>query len=68
MSHLSSININIQRNLFTALEEEIGVFSSNEQQFVRILELVNIQPFLIDLNWCGNGRKPHSRLARILHE
>jgi hypothetical protein len=61
VSNLSSINIHIQRNLFPALEEEFGVLSSEEQQFVRILELVEIRPFLADQCWCGTGRKPHSR-------
>ena len=46
MSKLSSINIHMQRHLFPALEEEIGVLSSKEKQFVRILELIKIQPFL----------------------
>ncbi len=63
MSHLSSINIHIQRSLFPALEEEIGMLSPKERQLVRILELVDIRPFLSDQYWCGIGRKPHSRLA-----
>ena len=63
MSNLSTLNIHIQRNLFPALEEEIGVLSSKEKQFVRILELIDIRPFLADQRWCGIGRKPHSRLA-----
>ena len=63
MSNLSSINIHIQRNLFPALEEEIGELSPKERQFIRILELVQIRPFLADQCWCGIGRKPHSRMA-----
>jgi len=63
MSELSQINIHIQRHLFPALEEEMGVLSQKEQQFVRILELVEIQPFLSGLEWCGIGRPPSSRLA-----
>ncbi len=63
MSNLSSLNIHIQRNLFPALEEEIGVLSSKERQFVRVLELMDIRPFLIDQRWCGTGRKPHCRVA-----
>ena len=63
MSNLSSLNIHIQRSLFPALEEEIGVLSSKEQQFVRILELMDIRPLLADQCWCGTGRKPHSRVA-----
>lgn len=63
MSKLSSINIHMQRHLFPALEEEIGVLSSKEKQFVRILELIKIQPFLAGQGWCGTGRPPHSRVA-----
>lgn len=63
MSELSQINIHIQRHLFPALESEIGVLSLKEQQFVRILELVEVQPFLSGLGWCGTGRPPSSRLA-----
>ena len=53
----------MQRHLFPALEEEIGVLSSKEKQFVRILELIKIQPFLAGQGWCGTGRPPHSRVA-----
>ena len=63
MSELSQINLHIQRHLFPALEEEMGELSQKEQQFVRILELVEIQPFLSGLGWCGTGRPPCSRLA-----
>ena len=63
MSNLSTINIHMQRSLFPALEEEIGVLSSKEQQFVRIIELLDIRPLLADQCWCGTGRKPHSRVA-----
>ncbi len=30
---------------------------------MRILELVEIQPFLAGQAWCGTGRPPHSRVA-----
>lgn len=63
MSHLSRINVHLQRNWFPALEEKIGVLSPKEQQLVRILELVDIRPFILDKCWCGIGRKLHSRLA-----
>lgn len=65
MSKFSSINIHMQRHLFPALEEEIGVLSSKEKQFVRILELIQIQPFLAGQGWCGTGRPPHSRVAMV---
>ena len=63
MSKLSSVNISIQRHLFPALEEEIGKLSEKEQKFVRILELIDLNSFLSDYQWCGIGRKPHSRIS-----
>ena len=63
MSELSKANIHIQRHLFPALEEEFGTLSEKERQFVCILDLVDIPPFLSGLEWCGTGRKPASRLA-----
>ena len=54
MSGLSKINIFIQRLLFPALEEEIGVLSEKERQCVRILELVEIQPLLAGLDVVRN--------------
>jgi len=45
VSHLSNINIHIQRSLFPALEAEIGILSTKEQQLVRIFKLVNMHLF-----------------------
>lgn len=63
MNGLSEANIHLQRYLFPALEEEFGALSEKERQFVRVLELADIRPFLRGLGWCGNGRPPASRLA-----
>ena len=63
MSGLSESNLHLQRHLFPALEEEFGAVSEKERQFVRVLELVDIRPFLRGFEWCGNGRPPASRLA-----
>lgn len=63
MNGLSRTNLHIQRHLFPALEEEIGALSNKERQFVRILELLDIQPLIADQRWCGTGRKPHCRAA-----
>ena len=63
MSKLSSVNISIQRHLFPALEEEIGKLSEKEQKFVRIIELIDLNSFLSGYQWCGIGRKPHSRIS-----
>jgi len=63
VSHLSSIDIHMQRSLFPAPEEEIGMLSPKEWQFVRILELMDMHPLLSGQCWCGTGRKPHGRPA-----
>jgi len=63
MSELSKTNLHLQRHLFPALEEEFGILSEKERQVVRILELIEIRPFLSGLEWAGNGRPPASRYA-----
>jgi len=63
VSKLSSVNINIQRHLFPALDEEIGKLSEKEQKFVKIIELTDLNRFLVGCQWCGVGRKPHSRTS-----
>lgn len=63
MSGLSGINLHIQRVLFPALEEEFGPLTENEQRFVRVLGLVDVASQTSGLQWCGVGRKPHSRAA-----
>ena len=63
MSKLSSVNISIQRHLFPALEEETGKLSEKEQKFVKIIELIELNRFFSVYQWCGIGRKPHSRTS-----
>ena len=65
MSGLSEYTIHLQRHLFPALEEEFGDVTDKERQFVRLLDLIDISPFLKGLGWCGTGRPPASRLALV---
>ena len=69
MSGLSEINIHIQRHVFPALEEEIVGLSQKKQQFVRILELVEIKPFLFRtwIMWYWATSKQSTRAGQILH-
>lgn len=60
---LSRIYFGIQRMLLPALDEEIGPLSAKEKCFVEVCELARLESFLKTHVWCGNGRKPASRLA-----
>ncbi|MCF7848393.1 MAG: transposase [Kiritimatiellales bacterium] len=63
MSRLSDGNIHLQRQLFPALEEEIGTLSQRERNFVRVLELANTPAFTATMGRCGTERRPSSREA-----
>jgi Transposase domain (DUF772)/Transposase DDE domain len=63
MKLLSRIQFGIQRMLLPVLNEEIGPLSDKEKRFVEVCELARIDKVLQNLVWCGNGRKPASRVA-----
>ena len=63
MKLLSKIYYGIQRFLLPVLDEEIGPLSAKEKCFVEVCELARLESFLKTNLWCGNGRKPASRLA-----
>jgi hypothetical protein len=63
MKLLSRIYFGIQRMLLPALDEEIGPLSDKEKRFVKVCELARLDTTLSNCGWCGNGRKPASRLA-----
>jgi len=44
------------------LEAEVGVLSAKEQQFVRIVALVEVERFMAPYRWPWLGRKPEDRL------
>jgi hypothetical protein len=48
--------------LFPAWEAEVGVLSDKEQQFVRIVALVEVERFMAPYRWKWLGRKPEDRL------
>jgi len=53
----------LQRQLFPALEAEMGPLSDQEQEFVRVVELVDLSSLMTQYAWARIGRKPASRLA-----
>jgi hypothetical protein len=53
----------LQRQLFPALEEELGPLSDSEHKFVRVVELVDLSRLIKPYAWKLIGRKPASRLA-----
>ncbi len=65
MEHLSCLFNSIQNWLLPDLEEELGELSSKQIEFIKVVELLRPDMFLDNLNWCGIGRKPSSRLSLI---
>lgn len=62
MNTLRRLTCSIQRQLFPAWEAEVGVLSAKEQQFVRIVALVEVERFMAPYRWKWLGRKPEDRL------
>ena len=61
MNTLFAVFNNIQTNLFPWLEEELDPLSDKEQQFVRVIALLDLQKHMHE--FCGSrlGRKCKSR-------
>lgn len=55
--------LTIQPFLFNFLEDEVGELDEDQKSFVRIAESLELQQIATRYEWCGNGRKPSSRLA-----
>ena len=55
----------LQRQLFPALEAELGSFTSLDQQFCQVVSLIDLQPFLKSYEWVGNGCPPCARVWLI---
>jgi transposase len=62
MNILKSIWNSIQHSLFPWLEEELEPLSEKERQFIEIISLLDLVQYMKEFQWCGNGRKPKSRL------
>ncbi len=62
MHRLLSVWNTIQRTLFPWFEEALDPLTEKQKQFVAVIELMNPEPFLVQFDWVGNGRKPKERL------
>jgi len=55
----------LQRQLFPALEAEMGAMSSLDEEFSRVLSLLRLDPLLKRYEWVGNGCPPCARVWLI---
>ena len=55
--------LTIQPRLFDFLEDEVGELDEEQKLFVRVAESLDLRQIEARHGWCGNGRKPSSRLA-----
>ena len=63
MNTLFDIWNNIQSNLFPWLEEELDPLSEKEQQFVKVVSLLDLCKHMKGYGGCGVGRKLKSRVS-----
>jgi hypothetical protein len=56
----------LQRQLFPLLAEELGPLTDKDNQFVEVMALLPLGPFLEAYRWGGEGRPPHER-AWLVH-
>ena len=62
MFDLTTIFHGLQRQLFPALEEELGPLTALDQQFCEVISLTDLGRFTVAYEWCGEGRPPCRRL------
>ena len=55
--------LTIQPSLFNFIEDEVGELDEEQRLFVRVAESLELRQIAARYGWCGNGRKPSSRLA-----
>ncbi len=63
MTGLTRTFNSIQKYLFPILEEEIGELTEKQCQFVKIVELIEPQRFMLKFCWCGFGRPSNDRTS-----
>jgi hypothetical protein len=56
----------LQRPLLPILQEELGTLTEKDHQFVEVMGLVPLGPFLEPCRWAGMGCPPHER-AWLVH-
>lgn len=65
MLKLPEIFYSIQRYLFPDLEEDLGELREKHKEFIRIIELVDLERYASTFSWKGIGCKPHDRTCII---
>ena len=63
MSTLFSIFYSIERSLFPWLEEELDPLTEKEQEFVRVVSLIDLEKNMTQYHWYGRGRKRKDRVS-----
>jgi len=63
VEHFANHWLTIQPSLFGFLEDEVGELDENQKLFVRVAESIGLERIVAKYRWCGNGRKPSSRLS-----
>ena len=63
MSPLFDIWHSIQHTLFPWLENELDPLTEKQQEFIRVIELAEVQKHMSPYRWQGVGRKRDDRLA-----
>jgi hypothetical protein len=66
MNTLSSIWHHIQKTLFPWMEEVLDPLTEKQREFVRVIELADVQKHIRPYRWQGIGRKREDRLAMVL--
>lgn len=62
MTALCDLWQHLQRQLFPLLVEELGELGDKDHQFVQVVSLLPLGPFLPRYQWKGVGCKPHERV------
>lgn len=65
MSPLFSIWHRIQNTLFPWMEEALEPLTEKQREFVRVIELAEVQKHMSPYRWQGIGRKREDRLAIV---
>lgn len=65
MNSVPSVWFRLQRHLFPSLEEELGPLSAKEQEFVKVIALIKLGPWMAHFLWKLIGRRPADRQAIV---
>ena len=61
MQQVLAVWQHLQRRLFPALQEEIGALTDTDRQFIQVVGLLRLGPWLESYRWSGIGCPPKAR-------